>query len=54
MPNFSILRPSNIYQNWDFRFENVPSGNPGQLNSTTAKNQLQKSFPPKRRRRRRS
>jgi hypothetical protein len=25
---FSILSPSKIYPNWDFGFENVPSGNP--------------------------
>jgi hypothetical protein len=24
----SILRPSKIYPNWDFWFENKPSGNP--------------------------
>jgi hypothetical protein len=24
------VRPSNIYPNWDFWFENKPSGNPGQ------------------------
>jgi hypothetical protein len=27
-PNFSIPRPSKIYPNWDFWFENIPSGNP--------------------------
>jgi hypothetical protein len=26
---FSLPRPSQIYQNWDFWFENIPSGNPG-------------------------
>jgi hypothetical protein len=26
---FLILRPSKIYPNWDFWFENKPSGNPG-------------------------
>jgi hypothetical protein len=26
--SLSILRPSKIYQNWDFWFENKPSGNP--------------------------
>jgi hypothetical protein len=26
---FSNLRPSQIYPNWEFRFENKPSGNPG-------------------------
>jgi hypothetical protein len=25
---FSIPRPSKFYQNWDFWFENKPSGNP--------------------------
>jgi hypothetical protein len=28
-PTFSIARPSKIDQNWDFRVENIPSGNPG-------------------------
>jgi hypothetical protein len=28
MQTFSILRPSEIYPNWDFWFENVASGNP--------------------------
>jgi hypothetical protein len=28
IPTFSILRPSKIYPNWDFGFENKPSGNP--------------------------
>jgi hypothetical protein len=27
-PKFSIVRPSKIYPNWDFWFENIPSGNP--------------------------
>jgi hypothetical protein len=27
-PKFLNLRPSQIYPNWDFRFENKPSGNP--------------------------
>jgi hypothetical protein len=26
---FSNLRPSKVYPNWDFWFENKPSGNPG-------------------------
>jgi hypothetical protein len=26
---FSIARPSEIYPNWDFWYENKPSGNPG-------------------------
>jgi hypothetical protein len=25
---FTILRPSKIYPNWDFGFENIPSGKP--------------------------
>jgi hypothetical protein len=25
---FSIAKPSKIYPNWDFWFENKPSGNP--------------------------
>jgi hypothetical protein len=29
IPTFSILRPSKIYPNRDFWFENIPSGNPG-------------------------
>jgi hypothetical protein len=29
MATSSIARPSKIYPNWDFWFENVPSGNPG-------------------------
>jgi hypothetical protein len=29
MPRFFIARPSKIYLNWDFWFENKPSGNPG-------------------------
>jgi hypothetical protein len=28
VPTFYILRPSKIYPNWDFWFENMPSGNP--------------------------
>jgi hypothetical protein len=28
MPITSIARPSKIYPNWDFWFENMPSGNP--------------------------
>jgi hypothetical protein len=27
--NFLNGRPSKIYPNWDFGFENKPSGNPG-------------------------
>jgi hypothetical protein len=25
---YTIARPSKIYPNWDFWFENIPSGNP--------------------------
>jgi hypothetical protein len=28
IPRFSIARPPKIYPNWDFWFENKPSGNP--------------------------
>jgi hypothetical protein len=28
MPTFSIPKPFKIYPNWDFWFENKPSGNP--------------------------
>jgi hypothetical protein len=28
IPTFSIARPSKIYPNWTFGFENMPSGNP--------------------------
>jgi hypothetical protein len=31
VPTSSIARPSKIYPNWDFWFENIPSGNPGSL-----------------------
>jgi hypothetical protein len=33
LPTSSISRPSKIYPSWDFSFENMPSGNPG--NSST-------------------
>jgi hypothetical protein len=29
MSTFSNLRPSKFFPNWDFWFENKPSGNPG-------------------------
>jgi hypothetical protein len=29
MPTFSNASPSKIYPNYDFLFENIPSGNPG-------------------------
>jgi hypothetical protein len=28
IPTSSIVRPSKIYPNWNFWFENIPSGNP--------------------------
>jgi hypothetical protein len=28
IPTFSIPKPSKFYPNWDFCFENIPSGNP--------------------------
>jgi hypothetical protein len=28
IPTSSIARPSKIYPNWSFWFENIPSGNP--------------------------
>jgi hypothetical protein len=28
IPTSSVARPSKIYPNWDFWFENIPSGNP--------------------------
>jgi hypothetical protein len=28
IPIFSIPRPPKIYRNWDFWYENKPSGNP--------------------------
>jgi hypothetical protein len=33
---FSNLWPSKIYPNWDFGFENKPSGNPGYVSSQTS------------------
>jgi hypothetical protein len=33
-PTFSILKPSKIYPNWDFWFENIPSGNPTSVTSS--------------------
>jgi hypothetical protein len=29
IPTFSVLMLYKIYPNWDFWFENIPSGNPG-------------------------
>jgi hypothetical protein len=29
IPTFNIQRPNKISPNWDFWFENIPSGNPG-------------------------
>jgi hypothetical protein len=31
---YTIARPSKFYPNWDFWFENMPSGNPGLLYAT--------------------
>jgi hypothetical protein len=31
IPSFTIHRPSKIDPNWDFWFENKPSGNPDQF-----------------------
>jgi hypothetical protein len=31
IPKFSTPRPSKIFQNWDFWYENIPSGNPGKV-----------------------
>jgi hypothetical protein len=36
MPKFSIPRPHKIYQNWEFWFENKPSGNSGPMTFTAA------------------
>jgi hypothetical protein len=53
VPTSSIARPSKIYPNWDFWFENIPSGNPGSLRAISdfsfslpvlAKKTLQVSF----------
>jgi hypothetical protein len=30
IPTSSIAKPSQIYPNWYFRFEKIPSGNPGE------------------------
>jgi hypothetical protein len=35
---FSIPRPSKFYLNWDFWFENKPSGNPWRTNILKLKN----------------
>jgi hypothetical protein len=40
---FTHLRPSKIYPNWDFWFENKPSGNPD-LNNSTAPCELLTQF----------
>jgi hypothetical protein len=34
MPTSSFARPSQIYPNWDFWFENIQSGNPGLTSPT--------------------
>jgi hypothetical protein len=43
IPNFSIAIPSKIYPNWDFWFENKPSGNTG-LMLTTARDLFYKTL----------
>jgi hypothetical protein len=35
MPTSSVARPSKIFPNWDFRFENIPSGNPVHIEEKT-------------------
>jgi hypothetical protein len=37
MPTFSTLKPSKIYPNCDFRFANIPFGNPGNLKKLAGK-----------------
>jgi hypothetical protein len=34
IPTSSIAKPSTIYPNWDFWFENMPSGNTGMNQGT--------------------
>jgi hypothetical protein len=31
IPTYPIAKHCKIYKNWDFWFENIPSGNPGAL-----------------------
>jgi hypothetical protein len=45
IPTFSIARPSKIYPNLDFWFENIPSGNPGPQISTMADNLKNRILP---------
>jgi hypothetical protein len=40
IPPSSIARPSKIYPNWYFWFENMPSGNPGYLFKTGEGNRV--------------
>jgi hypothetical protein len=35
IPTSSIAKPSTIYPNWDFGFENIPSDNPALMTSKT-------------------
>jgi hypothetical protein len=37
IPTYSVARPSKIYPNLDFWFENKPSGNPAALPGITRK-----------------
>jgi hypothetical protein len=41
-PTSSIARPSKIYPNYDFWFENIPSGSPGHRLGTSAHDNKQK------------
>jgi hypothetical protein len=43
VPTFAIPRPSKIYPNSDFWFENIPSGNPGGEPKLTVMEDLAKS-----------
>jgi hypothetical protein len=45
IPTFFILRPSKIYPNWNFWFENKPSGNPVSKRKKFWKFQFPKSMP---------
>jgi hypothetical protein len=42
IPTSSIAIPSNIYPNWDFWLENIPSGNPGALAKEVRKDESEK------------
>jgi hypothetical protein len=40
-PTFSIPRPSKIYPNLDFWFEDIPSGNPGRRTKESEKKRIE-------------